>query len=498
MYTRSSGVLLHITSLPGPYGIGTLGDAARRFVHFLKETKQTYWQILPLTTTSYGDSPYQSFSSNAGNTLLIDLDTLIQEGLLTQEEVSAVFWGDNAEKVDYATLFLSKRTVLNQAVSRFVVDAEKLAALQQFEHAQPWLQDYAEFMAIKEHFNYVALHLWDDKQAIERDSERLAYYRQNLSETILYYKVTQYFFFTQWQALKAYANEQGIRIIGDLPIYVSADSVEVWTMPHLFKLDDNKEPLFIAGCPPDGFSEDGQLWGNPIYNWSVHHETNYAWWVDRIQHNFKLYDVLRIDHFKGFSDYWEIKAGDTTAKFGSWQEGPGYALFAEVKRQLGDVPIIAEDLGNIDDKTRALLQACGYPGMKVLEFGFYDVEGKSIDSPHRTIPHSVAYVGTHDNEVANGWYENLDDAQKDYVNKYTHRHDNELITQTMLRVLFATTSNIAIATMQDILDKDADSRMNRPSTVGGNWEWRMLDTDITPDKKNFLHYITTLYQRSTD
>lgn len=495
MNRRASGVLLHITSLPGEYGIGTLGQAAYDFVDFLAEAQQTYWQILPLTTTSYGDSPYQSFSAEAGNTHLIDLEMLVSEGLLTQSDIDAVPLQSNPEKIDYALLFIEKNKLLAKAVTCFLTHKKNAILFESFEKENPWLQDYAEFMAIKSHFDHCALQEWPDVAAVLRHPDRLAYYRELLVEQIVHYKVTQYFFFRQWHALKTYANQKGIRIIGDIPIYVSADSVEVWTMPELFKVNDKREPLFIAGCPPDGFSEDGQLWGNPIYNWDAHAQTGYAWWISRIRNCFQLYDMLRLDHFKGFSDYWEIPGDHTTARFGKWVPGPGYALFKAVKEALGDLPIIAEDLGNIDDKARQLLADTGFPGMKVLMFGFYDVTGQSIDSPHRCVPNSVAYTGTHDNEVVNGWYGNLSTEQQAYVQAYTHRKADETITQAMLRVLFATSSDLVIATMQDILDKGADSRMNRPSTVGGNWDWRLLKSDMTTDKIAYLTYLTKLYQR---
>ncbi|MBJ8325930.1 4-alpha-glucanotransferase [Streptococcus pacificus] len=499
MDKRASGVLMHITSLPGKFGIGTFGKEAYDFIDFLVETKQTYWQILPLTTTSFGDSPYQSFSAMAGNTHLIDFDFLAQEGILEETDYANVVFSRNDEEVDYELLFDTRRPILEKAVDNFLSIEEfkqDYAAFESDNHS--WLTNYAEFMALKEHFDNKALPLWDDQKAISRDEETLTHYRQLLAKEIHYHKVCQYFFFSQWQKLKAYANQRNIAIIGDMPIYVSADSVEVWTMPELFKLDDERNPLFVAGVPADDFSADGQLWGNPIYDWENHAKTGYAWWIERIRESFKLYDYLRIDHFKGFSDYWEIDGKAAIARYGSWQPGPGIDLFNAVKEALGELPIIAEDLGNIDEKARQLLQAANFPGMKVLEFGFYDIEGKSIDSPHRCIPNSVAYSGTHDNEVINGWYDNLSPEQKDYFDAYSNRKPIEPVSQAMLRVLFATSSNTVIATMQDILDKDADSRMNMPSTVGGNWQWRMKKEELTQDKKDFLIKITTLYQRGNE
>ena len=497
MLTRSSGVLMHITSLPNAFGIGSFGQSAYEFVDFLVETKQTYWQILPLTTTSYGDSPYQSFSAIAGNTHLIDFDLLTQMGLLKESDHASVNFGDDPTSVDYERIFYARRPILETAVKNFLANQSLQADFNHFEKKNRlWLDDFAEFMAIKEHFGNQALQKWDDKKAVARDPKTLEKYRTMLADQIQYFKVTQYFFFKQWSELKHYANQKGIKIIGDMPIYVAADSVEVWTKPELFQLDKERNPLFVAGVPADQFSATGQLWGNPLYDWEEHKKQGYAWWIHRIEESFKIYDVLRIDHFKGFSDYWQVDGKADIAKYGSWQPGPGYDLFKAVKEQLGDLPIIAEDLGNIDDKARKLLADCNYPGMKILQFGFEDVSGKSLDSPHYCIPHSIVYTGTHDNDVTNGWYNGLTEQQQQYINDYTHRSEDESICQAMIRQLFATVSNTAIATMQDVLDLPASSRMNVPSTIGGNWQWRMQQSDLTQDKKDFLAKMTTLYQRA--
>lgn len=497
MLTRSSGVLMHITSLPNAFGIGSFGQSAYDFVDFLVETKQTYWQILPLTTTSYGDSPYQSFSAIAGNTHLIDFDLLTQMGLLKESDYASVNFGDDPTSVDYERIFYARRPILETAVKNFLANQSLQADFNHFEkNNRLWLDDFTEFMAIKEHFGNQALQKWDDKKAVVRDPKTLEKYRTMLADQIQYFKVTQYFFFKQWSELKHYANQKGIKIIGDMPIYVAADSVEVWTKPELFQLDKERNPLFVAGVPADQFSATGQLWGNPLYDWEEHKKQGYAWWIHRIEESFKIYDVLRIDHFKGFSDYWQVDGKADIAKYGSWQPGPGYDLFKAVKEQLGDLPIIAEDLGNIDDKARKLLADCNYPGMKILQFGFEDVSGKSLDSPHYCIPHSIVYTGTHDNDVTNGWYNGLTEQQQQYINDYTHRSEDESICQAMIRQLFATVSNTAIATMQDVLDLPASSRMNVPSTIGGNWQWRMQQSELTQDKKDFLAKMTTLYQRA--
>ena len=493
MTKRSSGVLMHITSLPGEFGIGTFGKSAYDFVDFLEETKQTYWQILPLTTTSYGDSPYQSFSAVAGNLNLIDFSLLKEEGLLEESDYSNVNFGDNPEKVDYALLFEARRPILEKAVANTTKNSEVLAEIEKFEaENSSWLADYAEYMAIKESFGYQSFIHWDEdiKNGEEAAREK---YRTELQDSIRYYTVTQYFFFKQWLALKEYANEKGIKIIGDMPIYVSADSVEMWTMPELFKVDENNEPLYVAGCPADDFSPTGQLWGNPIYDWVKHKEQGFSWWIYRVQESFKIYDVLRIDHFKGFSDFWQIDRDAENAVNGTWEAGPGIELFQKIKEQLGDLPIIAENLGFIDEKAEKLLDDSGYPGMKILQFAFPGED--NLDRPHHYTQNSVAYTGTHDNDVVNGWYEKLSESEKELVSEYLNRRIEETITEAMIRGIYSSVSDYAIVTMQDLLDKDATSRMNVPSTVGGNWEWRMLAEDLTEERKEFLENITVRYSR---
>ena len=493
MTKRSSGVLMHITSLPGQFGIGTFGKSAYDFVDFLEETKQTYWQILPLTTTSYGDSPYQSFSAVAGNLNLIDFSLLTEAGLLEESDYSNVNFGDNPEKIDYALLFEARRPILEKAVANTSKNSEVLAEIEKFEEENSsWLADYAEYMAIKESFGYKSFIHWDEdiKKGEEAAREK---YRTELQDSIRYYTVTQYFFFKQWLALKEYANSKGIKIIGDMPIYVSADSVEMWTMPELFKVDENNEPLYVAGCPADDFSPTGQLWGNPIYDWEKHKEQGFSWWIYRVQESFKIYDVLRIDHFKGFSDFWQIDKDAENAVNGTWEAGPGIELFQKIKEQLGDLPIVAENLGFIDAKAEKLLDDSGYPGMKILQFAFPGED--NLDRPHHYTQNSVAYTGTHDNDVVNGWYEKLSESERELVSEYLNRRDDEKITEAMIRGIYSSVSDYAIVTMQDLLDKDATSRMNVPSTVGGNWEWRMLAEDLTEERKEFLRNITVRYSR---
>ena len=493
MTKRSSGVLMHITSLPGQFGIGTFGKSAYDFVDFLQETEQTYWQILPLTTTSYGDSPYQSFSAVAGNLNLVDFSQLVEVGLLEESDYSDVNFGDNPEKVDYALLFEARRPILEKAVANTIKNSKILAEIEKFEaENSSWLADYAEYMAIKESFGYQSFIHWDEeiKRADKTAREK---YRTELQDSIRYYTVTQYFFFKQWLALKEYANSKGIKIIGDMPIYVSGDSVEMWTMPELFKVDENNEPLYVAGCPADDFSPTGQLWGNPIYDWEKHKEQGFSWWIYRVQESFKIYDVLRIDHFKGFSDFWQIDKDAENAVNGTWEAGPGIELFQKIKEQLGDLPIVAENLGFIDAKAEKLLDDSGYPGMKILQFAFPGED--NLDRPHHYTQNSVAYTGTHDNDVVNGWYEKLSESERELVSEYLNRRDDEKITEAMIRGIYSSVSDYAIVTMQDLLDKDATSRMNVPSTVGGNWEWRMLAEDLTEERKEFLKNITVRYSR---
>ena len=493
MTKRSSGVLMHITSLPGQFGIGTFGKSAYDFVDFLEETKQTYWQILPLTTTSYGDSPYQSFSAVAGNLNLIDFSLLKEDGLLEESDYANVNFGENPEKVDYALLFEARRPILEKAVANTSKNSEVLAEIEKFEaENSSWLADYAEYMAIKESFGYKSFIHWDEEIKRGDETSRVKY-RTELQDSIRYYTVTQYFFFKQWLALKEYANSKGVKIIGDMPIYVSADSVEMWTMPELFKVDENNEPLYVAGCPADDFSPTGQLWGNPIYDWQKHKEQEFSWWIYRVQESFKIYDVLRIDHFKGFSDFWQIDRDAENAVNGTWEAGPGIELFQKIKEQLGDLPIIAENLGFIDEKAEKLLDDSGYPGMKILQFAFPGED--NLDRPHHYTQNSVAYTGTHDNDVVNGWYEKLSESERKLVSDYLNRRDDEKITEAMIREIYSSVSDYAIVTMQDLLDKDATSRMNVPSTVGGNWEWRMLAEDLTEEIKEFLRNITVRYSR---
>lgn len=496
MTKRQSGVLMHISSLPGKYGIGSFGKSAYDFVDFLVRSKQTYWQILPLGPTSYGDSPYQSFSAFAGNTHFLDFDQFVQEGLLTTEELAGN-WGEDATTVDYALIYERRRPILEKVVQRFL-EKEDLSDYHRFvEEKAEWLEPFAEYMAIKESFDMKSWSNWTDEEIKRRHPEALANYREKLADKLEYHRVTQYLFDKQWKALKHYANERHIQIIGDMPIYVAEDSVEMWATPHYFKTDEVGNAACVAGCPPDGFSPLGQLWGNPIYNWRAMKLDGFTWWIKRLRASFELFDVVRIDHFRGFAGYWEIPAGATDATGGQWVKGLGYDLFEAVKNELGDLPIIAEDLGFMDDAVIELREATGFPGMKIVEFGFMGASPSSTDLPHYYPVNSVSYTGTHDNDTVLGWYNSASEEERDFCNRYLNRTD-EPISYAMLRSLYGSVSKMTIATMQDLLQLDTTARMNIPSTLGGNWVWRMQEGDITPEVESFLLEITKLYDRSNE
>ena len=495
MKKRQSGVLMHISSLSGKYGIGSFGQSAYDFVDFLVRTKQRYWQILPLATTSYGDSPYQSFSAFAGNTYFIDFDILIEEGLLDEADVKGADFGDDPRKVDYAKIFDARRPIMETAVARFL-KAGDLPDYENFvKQNAAWLEVFAEYMAIKEHFDNLAWTEWPDEAIRRREAASLASYREKLADKLTYHRVTQYLFFKQWLRLKAYANEHHIEIVGDMPIYVAADSADVWAQPHFFKTDAVGKPTCVAGCPPDEFSETGQLWGNPIYDWEAMDKDGYAWWIERLRESFKIYDIVRIDHFRGFESYWEVPAGSETSASGKWVKGPDYKLFAAVKEALGDLNIIAEDLGFMTDEVIELRERTGFPGMKILQFAF-NPDDESIDSPHLAPNNSVMYTGTHDNNTVLGWYKDeIDDATRQYMAQYTNRKEYETVPHAMLRTIFASVSFMAIATMQDLLELDSAARMNYPSTIGGNWTWRMTAEELNPIVEGELYSLTKTYRR---
>ncbi|EDS77161.1 4-alpha-glucanotransferase [Clostridium botulinum C str. Eklund] len=492
MFERGSGILMHITSLPSPYGIGTLGKEAYRFVDFLVKAGQKYWQVLPLGPTGYGDSPYQSFSAFAGNPYLIDLDLLSKEGLLEVNDYKYINFGDNCEEVDFEKIAKNKIPILKKAFknSKYKYTNE----LQKFkEENYEWIKDYALYMALKVKNNLKSWQLWD-KNIKLRKKEALNKARKELKDDIDYNIFLQFMFYKQWNNLKEYANKNGIKIIGDIPIYVAEDSADTWANSELFLLDEDKRPIVVSGCPPDGFSETGQLWGNPIYNWSYLEKTNYNWWVKRIRANSKLYDITRIDHFRGFESYWQVPYGEETAINGEWVKGPAMKLFSVIKEELGDIDIIAEDLGYLTDEVRKFREDSGYPGMKVLEFAF-DAREESDYLPHNYDKGCVVYTGTHDNDTVNGWFENANKSDVDFAIKYLKLTKEEGYNWGFIRGALGSVAYLAIAQLQDYLGLGTESRMNIPSTLGGNWRWRAKKKDINDDLSEKIYEVTKLYGR---
>ena len=499
MKERQSGVLMHISSLPGKYGIGSFGKSAYDFVDFLVRTKQRYWQILPLGTTSYGDSPYQSFSAFAGNTHFIDFDRLIEEGLLTESELDGLDFGQDPRKVDYAKVFNNRRPVLEKAVKRFLERGD-LAAYEKFvaDNAS-WLEVFVEYMAIKEHFDLKAWTEWPDAAVRRREASSLATYREKLADRLTYHRVTQYLFFKQWLELKNYANEHHIEIVGDMPIYVAADSADVWAQPHFFKTDAVGKPTCVAGCPPDEFSETGQLWGNPLYRWEYHRQTGYEWWLKRLSHCFKLYDAVRIDHFRGFDQYYSIPYGAEDATRGHWEQGPGIDLFNRVRQVLGEKEVIAEDLGYVTDSVRKLVYDSGFPGMKVLEFAFDSRDSGCANDylPHNYPENSVAYTGTHDNETLAGWFDSITKEEQNMVRDYLcdHYTPKKYLYKSLNSLVMRSKAALCVIPMQDYLGLDNHYRMNKPSTVGENWKWRLKKGELTDLLKEEIRGMTRRYGR---
>lgn len=473
---RTSGILMHISSLPSKYGIGTMGKEAKRFVNFLAEAGQTYWQILPVCPTSYGDSPYQSFSSFAGNPYFIDLELLCRDGLLTEEECSSYSWGADETKVDYGILYENRYDLLKKAYARFL--ARKPKAFYAFcKKEQAWLDDYALFMALKDENGGAAWQEWKRGWKF-REQEAIEEAKNEYADEIEFYKMLQFLFFKQWRSLKAYANKKGISIIGDVPIYVAGDSADVWANTDQFYLDEQKNPIEVAGCPPDAFSEDGQLWGNPLFRWDVMKQDGYRFWTDRIRAMSKLYDVVRIDHFRGFDSYYAIPALDTTARNGTWKKGPGMELFKTLEEKLGKLDIIVEDLGFLTPSVLQLVKDSGFPGMKVLQFAF-DTREESDYLPHNYQSHSVVYTGTHDNDTIMGWMKTAPKDSVKFAKKYFNLTRKEGYNWGMMRGAWASVSDLAVVPMQDILGLSNEARMNTPSTLGENWKWRMKRRQIT-------------------
>ena len=481
-----------ISSLPSPYGIGALGAEAHKFVDFLEAGGQSCWQVLPLGPTSYGDSPYQSFSSFAGNPYFIDLDVLAERGLLRPEEYRTQAWGDDPQRVDYGALYKNRFSVLGLACSR--LEGSGLSALRDTLRKADWLEDYALFMALKDKFGGVSWLEWPEELRLRRPAAMNAV-REELADRIEFWKRVQYLFFSQWWDLKDYANQKGISIIGDLPIYVALDSADVWANPEQFQLDENGLPLEVAGCPPDGFSSDGQLWGNPLFDWERMKEEGYAWWLRRISFQFQLYDTLRIDHFRGFDSYYAIPYGEKTARNGRWRPGPGIGFFETVNNTLGRRDIIAEDLGFLTPSVQQLLKDSGYPGMKVLEFAFDSRDPDNGFLPHAYPTHCVAYAGTHDNDTIQGWMASAPKEDVAFAKAYLRLNRREGYHWGMMRAAWASPADLAVIQFQDLLGLGSEARMNIPSTLGNNWRWRTLPGAFDKKLSRKLRREAQVYQR---
>ena len=499
MNKRLSGILLHPTSLPSPYGIGDLGSSAYEFVDFLVESGQHLWQILPLTHTGYGDSPYQSFSAFAGQPLLISPDHLKELGLLTDADLTDCPVTDE-EHVDYGTIIPWKQALYRSAYERFCNHRNDFQGLDTefsiFKTEESyWLDDYALFMSCKDANGGISWLEWDDEYRMPTPVFT-AKLKASLKDSIEFYQFLQFLFFTEWNKLKSYANEHDVQIIGDIPIFVSMDSADVWANKHLFQLDSRGFPLEVAGVPPDYFSATGQLWGNPQYNWDVHKNEGFLWWISRIRHQLESVDILRIDHFRGFEAYWSIPYGEETAINGSWVKAPGYELFTAVSNALGDdLPIIAEDLGIITDEVTALREHFHFPGMKVLQFAFESL-GESDYLPHRyASPDCVCYTGTHDNNTTAGWFSTLHPDCQEKVREYTCNASTELISHSMIRTCISSIAQYAIFPLQDVLGCGCEGRMNTPGVAENNWSWRYKKSALTSSLAERLKHLTILYGR---
>ncbi|MBR1852924.1 MAG: 4-alpha-glucanotransferase [Lachnospiraceae bacterium] len=491
---RQQGILMPIASIPSAYGIGTFGKESYRFVDFLEKAGQTLWQILPLGPTGYGDSPYQTFSTFAGNPYFIDIEMLIEDGLLTPKECNPASFGEDPFSIDYEKMYFARFPLLRKAFERGFDTISGTESYAEFERDNAyWLEDYALYMAVKDSFGGVCYIEWPE-DIRRRKKAALNRYRKELDEEVDFYKFQQYLFFTQWKALKQYANERNIEIVGDIPIYVAFDSADTWANPKLFQMDKQGYPTAVAGCPPDYFSETGQLWGNPLYNWSYHRETEYEWWMQRFAHCYELYDVVRIDHFRGFDEYWAVPYGEPTAVNGEWLKGPGYELFATLKKKLGKKRIIAEDLGFMTESVRKLVKRTGFPNMKILQFGF-DSAGESEYLPHKYEHNCVVYTGTHDNDTTVGFIKQMRSKDLKFARKYLHCKNDKKLCREMIRAGIASVADLCIIPMQDWLELDNKARINIPSTLGENWKWRMDPEALTDELAKKIFKMTKLYGR---
>ena len=487
---RASGILMPVFSLPGPFGIGTLGSEATAFVDFLAEAKQTYWQILPIGPTGYGDSPYQSFSAFAGNPYFIDFRLLAADGYLTAEELPAA---QPVDTIDYGALYNQRPVLLKKAVDRLL--AAPFPAYEAFCAAQSfWLEDYALFMAVKAEQGQAGLADWPDALRC-REPEAIAAAKARLADQISYHKAVQFFFYTQWNALKAYANRKGVLLVGDIPIYVSPDSSDLWTHPELFQTDGQMHLTHVAGCPPDAFAADGQLWGNPLYDWPAHKVTDFDWWKQRMKHATSIYDVVRIDHFRGFESYYSIPAGSTTAAGGHWEKGPDRDFIHAMQQTLGGGNIIAEDLGYLTPEVKAMLAESGYPGMKIMQFAFDSRESGNY-LPHTYHRNSVVYTGTHDTPTFVQFLNEARLEEASYARRYLRLREEEGLGWGVISGAWASGSYLAIAPLQDVLGLGADARMNTPGTMGDhNWSWRVRSEALNPYVSGKLREITRTYRR---
>ena len=491
--TRSSGILMPMSSLPSPYGIGTMGKTAYEFVDFLKAAGQKYWQLLPMGPTSYGDSPYASFSTFAGNPYFIDLDMLVEEGLLKKTDLKGIRWSVKKDRVDYGLIFQSRFKVLRKAFQNGREALREEIAAFRLENAG-WLEDYALFMAVKGKFNLAGWTQWPDEDIRLHKPEAVEKYGRELKEEVDFYVFMQFLFFRQWEALRSYAREAGVQFIGDIPIYVAMDSADVWSAPQYFQLDGENVPTEVSGVPPDAFTEDGQLWGNPLYDWDAMASDGYGWWIRRIDGAKKLYDVIRIDHFRGLESYWSVPYGAETAKEGQWRPGPGMKLVGVLASWFHDLSFIAEDLGYVTPEVKALLADSGFPGMKILEFAF-DAHGESDYLPHRCTSNSVCYMGTHDNDTVQGWLKTMREEDLDFASRYMHITEDEGWNWGLIRTGMATASNLFVVQMQDVLELPAGCRMNTPGTSSGNWQWRMRAGSLTEELAEKLLTYTKTFRR---
>ena len=498
---RTSGVLLSVTSLPSKYGIGCFDQAAYDFVDWLEKAGQKYWQILPLGATSHSgafDSPYQAYSAFAGNPYFISLDALVEEGVLTVAECEGVNFGTDPQHVDYQALFENRLSLLHKAYERSQIHLN--GDYQNFcKDNFWWLDDYALFMAVKDFFGGASWNQWPNDIRMHY-SFALDYYREKLYFDVEFQKYLQFKFYEQWSALKKYANDKDIQIVGDMPIYVSPDGSDIWAQPEMFQLDENNMPTQIAGCPPDGFSADGQVWGNPLYRWDYHKATGYHWWITRMWYSYKLYDVVRIDHFRGFDEYFAIPATSNSAKDGHWEKGPGMDLFNTLRNALGERGVIAEDLGLMTEGVRRLVKDRGFPNMKVLQFAFdkEDIGGGNDYLPHNYNQNCVVYTGTHDNETISGWFLGLGKEDRDFVRDYMGDQDTAIkwMYKKLIAMAMRSTANMCIIPAQDWLGLDNSSRMNMPGTVDANWSWRLTPGQITDELAQEVLIITKRYGRA--